>query len=51
MGGKSSKTLKNKDLKEIGERANREEPNTFHYSNTIRKRKTQKRRKKKKRNL
>jgi len=35
MGGKSSKTLKNKDLKEIGERANREEPNTFHYSNTI----------------
>ncbi len=35
MGGKSSKTLKNKDLREIGERANREEPNTFHYSNTI----------------
>jgi len=35
MGGKSSKTLKNKDLREIGEKANREEPNTFHYSNTI----------------
>ena len=32
MGGKSSKTLKNKDLREIGEKANREEPNTFHYS-------------------
>jgi len=35
MGGKSSKSDKNKDLKEIGEKANKENPNTFHYSNTI----------------
>ncbi len=35
MGSKGSKANKNKDLKEIGERANREDPNTFHYSNTI----------------
>ena len=35
MGGKSSKTSKNKNLKEIGEKANKENPNTFHYSNTI----------------
>ena len=35
MGSKSSKSNKNSDLKEIGEKANREDPNTFHYSNTI----------------
>ena len=35
MGGKTSKTIKNNEFKEIGERANREEPNNFHYSNTI----------------
>ena len=35
MGAKSSKTLKNNELREIGEKANREEPNSFHYSNTI----------------
>ena len=35
MGGKSSKTKKNSDLKEIGEKANKEDPNSFHYSNTI----------------
>ena len=35
MGAKSSKTLKNNDLREIGEKANRENPNSFHYSNTI----------------
>jgi calcium-dependent protein kinase len=35
MGGKNSKDNKNSDLKEIGEKANREDPNSFHYSNTI----------------
>ena len=35
MGGKTSKTIKNNEFREIGERANREEPNSFHYSNTI----------------
>ena len=35
MGSKSSKSNKNSDLKEIGEKANREDPNNFHYSNTI----------------
>ena len=35
MGGKTSKTIKNNEFREIGERANREEPNTFHYCNTI----------------
>ena len=35
MGGKSSKSNKNSDLKAIGERANKEDPNNFHYSNTI----------------
>ena len=35
MGGKNSKSNKNSDLKEIGEKANKENPNTFHYSNTI----------------
>ena len=35
MGGKSSKTKKNQTFKEIGQRANKENPNTFQYSNTI----------------
>ena len=35
MGGNNSKSKKNSDLKEIGEKANREDPNSFHYSNTI----------------
>ena len=35
MGGKSSKSKKNEDLKAIGERANKDSPNNFHYSNTI----------------
>ena len=35
MGGKNSKDNKNSDLKEIGEKANREDPDSFHYSNTI----------------
>ena len=35
MGGKSSKEKKNSELKQIGEKANKEDPNTFHYSNTI----------------
>ena len=35
MGGKSSKSKKNDDLKAIGEKANKDSPNTFHYSNTI----------------
>ena len=35
MGGKSSKKNSNEDLKAIGEKANKESPNTFHYSNTI----------------
>ena len=35
MGGKNSKSNKNSDLKAIGEKANKEDPNTFHYSNTI----------------
>ena len=35
MGGKSSKTKKNKTFQEIGQKANKENPNTFHYSNTI----------------
>ena len=35
MGGKNSKEKKNEDLKEIGEKANQEDPNSFHYSNTI----------------
>ena len=35
MGGKSSKEKKNQDLKEIGEKANREDPNSFHYSSTF----------------
>ena len=34
MGGKNSSN-KNSDLKEIGEKANLENPDTFHYSNTI----------------
>ena len=35
MGGKSSKSKKNDDLKAIGEKANKEDPNSFHYSSTI----------------
>ena len=35
MGGKSSKAKKNQTFKEIGQRANKENPNTFQYSNTI----------------
>ena len=35
MGAKSSKTLKNNDFREIWEKANKENPNSFHYSNTI----------------
>ena len=34
MGGKNSSN-KNSDLKEIGEKANLEDPDNFHYSNTI----------------
>ena len=35
MGGKQSKSKKNKDFQEIGSKANKEDPNTFSYSNTI----------------
>ena len=35
MGGKSSKEKKNEDLKAIGEKALKENPNSFHYTNTI----------------
>ena len=35
MGGKSSKENNNSDFKKIGEKANKEDPNSFHYSNTI----------------
>ena len=35
MGGKHSKTKKNKTFKEIGDKANSKYPNTFKHSNTI----------------
>ena len=35
MGGKSSKSKKNEELKEIGKKANEEDPNSFNYTNTI----------------
>ena len=35
MGGKNAKSKKGQTFKEIGEKANREDPNSFHYSNTI----------------
>ena len=31
MGGKSSKTKKNKTFQEIGQKANKDNPNTFQY--------------------
>ena len=35
MGGKNTKTKKNKTFQEIGQKANKDNPNTFQYSNTI----------------
>ena len=35
MGGKQSKAKKNKTFQEIGSKANKDDPNTFSYSNTI----------------
>ena len=35
MGAKSTKTMKNRDLQEIGAKANKENPNTFCASSTI----------------
>ena len=35
MGGKQSKAKKNKTFQEIGSKANKDNPNTFSYSNTI----------------